>query len=119
MTDISVLEVYSADDMMDAEFIRHVLAEQGIQARIIGESLQTIIGNLPAVWVTPRIWVCEEDFAQAEILVDEAKTEQRRRAALRKEWTCSHCGETNTADFEICWSCQEEDETQPSPHSKP
>ncbi len=118
MTDTSVLEVYSADDMIDAEFIRHVLAERGIQAKIVGGYLQTIIGNLPAMWTTPRIWVCEEDFALAKILIDEAKTEQRRRAALRKEWACSDCGETNTADFEICWSCQKEDEIQSSPHSK-
>ena len=112
MTDTSILEVYSADDLMDAEFIRHVLAEQGINAKIVGANLQTIIGDLPAQLASPRIWVVEEDYAQAKILVDEAKAEQRRRAALRKDWTCSFCGETNSADFEICWCCQEEDETQ-------
>lgn len=113
MTDTSVLEVYSADDMMDAEFIRHVLAEQGIQAKIVGANLQTIYGGLPIQFEVPRVWVCSEDFTLAKTLVDEAKTEQLRRAALRKEWNCSNCGETNTADFEICWSCQQEDVAQP------
>ncbi|WP_197441709.1 putative signal transducing protein [Thalassoglobus polymorphus] len=112
MSDDKIVEVYSADDLMDAEHIRRVLAEEGIIAKVVGASLHGIIGDLPAQLATPRLWVHEEDFARGRQIIELVKQEQRERSQTRSPWKCVSCGEENSADFEICWSCQIVDETQ-------
>ncbi len=112
MSDDKIVEVYSADDLMDAEHIQRVLAEEGVTAKVVGASLHSISGKLPVQLATPRLWVHEEDFVRGRQIIELAKQKQRERSQTRSSWKCVSCGEENGADFEICWSCQKLDETQ-------
>ncbi len=112
MTEDQIQEVYSADNLIEAEYIRNLLTTADIECRIDGEHLQLVSGKVPAQLVAPGIMVHAVNFDRAKTLIDEANQERNRSSETGPQWTCSHCGEKNVANFEICWSCQQEDDTQ-------
>lgn len=63
---VRIVELCSAAHAMEARFICETLAEAGIRAEVVGES----VGNGAGIGcfgecVSPRIWVREEDLRQA------------------------------------------------------
>lgn len=106
MADSEIREVYSARDVQEAHFIKIVLEQAGIEARVVEDYLQNALGDLPASAIAPRVWVRSEDADKArKIILDE----QARQGAIQEhasEWICSKCGEPNEPTFEICWNCQ-------------
>ncbi len=112
MNEDQIREVYSADNLIEAEYIQNLLTAADIESRIDGEHLQLVSGKVPAQLVAPGIMIHADDFDRAKALIEEANRERHHNAESSQQWTCSHCGEKNEANFEICWSCQQEDETQ-------
>ena len=93
-------EVYSARDAQQAEVIRAALADAGIRSKSINETLQQVVGDLPAVAIAVRILVDAEDYDAAREI---ALTYDRPHGL--PDWTCPRCGEANGAAFEFCWNC--------------
>jgi hypothetical protein len=106
MPDSAPREVYSAADLHEAHFIKSMLEESGIKAHIVGDHLQTAIGDLPAARIAPRIWVNAANFDQARKIITDHEAQRRSNPTPECEWTCTECGEPNEPSFEICWSCQ-------------
>lgn len=98
-----IREVYSANNLVDAEQIRCLLAESHIAARIVGASLLSIIGELPVQLSAPRVWVHAADFELAKSLIEDSHNQ--RRAIAQADWTCPRCAEENAASFDCCWFC--------------
>ncbi len=106
MTDSALREVYSAADVHEAHFIRSGLEEVGIEARVVGDHLQSAVGELPAIAIAPRIWVHAEKFDAARKFITEFEARRNSKSPATGQWTCGECGETNESSFDICWSCQ-------------
>lgn len=105
MADAEVREVYSARNAPEAQFIKAALEDAGIEARVVGDHLQNAVGDLPAVAISPQVWVRGEDYARAREIIHQRQTQQHPEVTAA-EWTCSACGEPNEPGFEICWNCQ-------------
>lgn len=93
--------VYTAAHLPDAQMLVHTLASHGVSARVLNESLQGGVGELPHIW--PEVWIDDErDWDRARSLVGKFD-----RAVTRNEGPihCPHCHEENPATFEICWQC--------------
>jgi hypothetical protein len=81
MRDEQLVEVYAARDSMEAHFVRTLLEDDGIDARVVGEGLTFAIGDLPlGLPTSPRVWVRDEDAERARELIDawEASRQERR-----------------------------------------
>ncbi len=106
--DADIVEAYLAADITEAHFLRDLLEEQGIKARVVGD---TLTGMIPAGEVTaPRVWVFRSDEIRARELLDEYERVHRRphpdEAPSAETWKCPTCGEEVETEFELCWNCQ-------------
>lgn len=108
MQDAEIREVYSADDLVDAQTMRGLLVDAGIEVRVVGSTLQTIIGDLPAQLATPRLWVHASDYDRARELIEAARNQRSNKISQgNADWVCPRCAEQNPAGFDLCWQCQQ------------
>lgn len=93
--------VYTAAHLPDAQMLVHTLESHGVSARVLNESLQGGVGELPHIW--PEVWIDDErDWEEARSLVRAFDRDvTRNKESIR----CPHCHEDNPATFELCWQC--------------
>ena len=98
--------VYSTEILANAWNIRNVLEQHDIQAEVRNENLFSVSGEVPFIECLPEVWVkslysvrAEEIIAGIENSVD----------VNGPDWLCSGCGESNTINFAVCWSCGRSD----------
>jgi hypothetical protein len=108
MTDSELREVYTAADTQEAHLVQMALDAAGIKSRVVGDHLQNAVGDLPAIAISPRIWVRTSDFNQARQIILEHQGDRASAVRDSAPWTCSHCGEDNEPNFDLCWNCQTE-----------
>lgn len=90
MTTRGPVEVYAAGNMAEAQFVRNLLADAGIEATIVGEPLGMAAGRVPPLLATPRIWVRAGDADRARPVVEEYERRRAERSGLPP--FCYHCG---------------------------
>lgn len=74
-----IVTIYSAKDATEAHMLCDALAQEGIQAQVVGEDLAAGRGKLPFGWVTdPKIWVFKKDEFQARKLLALWTSQSRR-----------------------------------------
>ena len=100
-----MIALYSARDLLDAQFLADELERAGIEFVIRNRDLQGMLGELP-VSLRPEICILyARDLARAEVL----KAEFERKSATRvvgDERSCDACGEQSPPNFELCWKCR-------------
>jgi len=134
-----MIKVFSSDSLVDIQLIRGLLSEHGIDARVHGEMLLSVRGELPFGPETEAtVHVSEEHAGRARRLILEQ--ESRKRDALNPEvcgacghdlrgspvpvcpecgwaftkpepWRCPTCGEMIEGQFNSCWNCARGGET--------
>jgi len=93
--------VYTAAHLPDAQLLVHALETHGVSARVVNESLQGGVGELPHIY--PEVWIDDErDWEQARML---ARRFDRNVTRSKGVVRCPHCDEDNPDTFEICWQC--------------
>ena len=97
------MEVYWATDAQDAHLAKALLEDAGIAARVVGEMLLGVVGELPMGPNTaPRVWVAASDAERARALV----AEWEKRTPKGVAWSCANCGENVGGQFDLCWNCE-------------
>jgi hypothetical protein len=101
-----VIPLYSARDLIDAQFLADALERAGIEFVIRNRDLQGALGELPPS-LRPEICILRAaDLARAEVL--KAEFERMNQSALvGEERLCAACGELSPPNFELCWSCRQ------------
>lgn len=101
-------QVYSARNEIDAQLMKGLLDERGIESVVQGAALSTILGNVPVTPETlPSIWVREEDFDGAAEAIAGFKADAIPVQPAADPWTCPKCGEVIESQFTECWKCGE------------
>lgn len=67
---MGMVRLYSADDAIEAHLLRHMLEQQGMQAFITGEHLESGIGELPAAGLID-VWVLEDHLEDAQDVLED------------------------------------------------
>lgn len=114
MPDKAVVEVYSAQTAADAHVVKNALEGAGIEARVVGDALQSGMGYPPWEVVTPRVWVRARDELRARESIARWQ-EQRLGGKESAPWHCSACGEEVSGEFEVCWQCGANRDGTPDP----
>jgi hypothetical protein len=90
-------QVYLAQDVVEAYFVRGLLEADGINA-VAGDDLPVADDDL---W--PSVWVVEDTLAeQARNVV---MTFSRGEGSTQDSWHCSTCKERIEPQFTECWQC--------------
>ncbi len=117
----AIVEVYAAANISEAYLLKDLLGRVGIEARVVGEQLQTAAGALPLGHVTtPRLWVRDDDELRAREAVRrwEAEHQEGSIAPEAAPWECPRCAEEIVGTLEECWSCGSSREGEQDPQFK-
>ncbi|WP_070967574.1 DUF2007 domain-containing protein [Vibrio sonorensis] len=96
------MKIYSASNPTQAHILCELLKSQTIRCEVRGEGIFGLQGELPISPDTDSyIWLLDQQQ------LDRAKTVIRdfESQSLQKDWHCPECGESNEAQFAICWQC--------------
>jgi hypothetical protein len=93
-------QVYTNENRLLAINSRNTLENAGITVELKNEF--TAGSAIPGHGIALEIWVDDNDYDKASNLLDIAANDEG------DDWSCKKCNETNSASFEICWSCQTE-----------
>jgi hypothetical protein len=98
-------QVFVAQHPTEAHLVKGVLAAEGIEAVVQGESLFSVRGEAPATADTlPTVWVVDDaDAPGAESLL--AGYGRRAAADADASWVCPQCNEPVEFQFTECWRC--------------
>jgi hypothetical protein len=67
-----IVDIYSAADGMQAQWVRGILEDRGICCKVVGDVLTGAGGGLPlGPAIAPRIWVREGDSGRAREIIEE------------------------------------------------
>ena len=105
-------KVYSTSDQAAIAIVRDLLAQQGIESRVLNENTAAVLGEIPFLRATPEVWVRDEDGAQAAAIVERFESGETRESLARPAWTCPKCGEQIDGQFTECWNCVAPEEPQ-------
>lgn len=109
MNDTEIVNVYHAQNLIEAEFLHSILSDAGVESRVIGGAVVLLSEVLPNISESPCLWVRQSDVTRArEILTDyeERRDKPRRPEEPPATWKCTACGEMVDDDFDMCWNCQ-------------
>lgn len=102
---MSLVKLYTARDSLEAHYLRSLLAERGIAATVMGETLGAARGELPATQETlPSVWVNQADMEHA-VPIARDLAESSHHPPTGEPWTCPNCGEIIEPQFAACWNC--------------
>jgi len=100
------VRIYRAADRIEGHLLKGLLEQHGINVRLLGDSLTSGVGELPADVVQVVLEVPSQFGALARELIDDYENRGRLPAAERPSWYCSACAEENPDSFAVCWSCR-------------
>jgi hypothetical protein len=111
------VEVYEGADSYDAQFVRNLLADAGIEAIVVGDAADGAVGDRTPFSSPPKIWVPPADVDRARPIIAEYKRRLIKRAEtavggsedagkeLNAEPFCYHCGNPVTVGQTPCPTC--------------
>jgi len=107
MNQPTIVDVYAAANAVEANLVKAMLADAGIESRVVGELLNAAAGGLPLGQVlAPRVWVAPEDAARARQSIIEWQSLQPDHFETETApWICPACGEEIEGNLEVCWKC--------------
>src|SRR5262249_46466016 len=99
-----VIRVYSAQNTLMVDHLRHVLEADGIACVVRNRYLSSALGRLPAAECWTELWIRDDArLARAQGIVERALEQDDSAGAAT--WECPQCGERLEPQFEACWKC--------------
>jgi len=93
-------KVFTHENRLIVYNMMNLLRGEGIGTLLKNEYAGGGVGDLPAFDTWPELWVDETQLARARsVLRDAAQVDDGAC------WLCRGCGESNDAEFGICWNC--------------
>lgn len=85
--------------------VRNILAMNDIDCHVKNDHSNTMGAEFGIGNIQLELWVMNDsEYTRAREIID-AHLQEPENA---EDWTCSNCGETNAAQFGLCWNCQSE-----------
>jgi len=97
-----MLRVYTGEVLALVEIMKEVLRMNNIDSYIKNQYLSGAAGEIPPHESWPQLWVADQDFKRAKIIIEEA---QRDSPESQEMLICSTCGEEIEGQFAVCWNC--------------
>jgi len=95
------IQLTTADDPIEAGFLRGLLDSAGIEVQLRSMELWTAAVEIYySEGARPSIWVRKRELEAARQVLT-----RRHEAGGGERWTCPNCGERLEAQFTDCWQC--------------
>ncbi|MEW4528429.1 DUF2007 domain-containing protein [Maioricimonas sp. JC845] len=106
MNSSSPIQIYSAASIQEATLVAQLLSRNGIDARVVSDSLVTVTGEVPAQLVGVPVWVPADEEQQARDIIA-AFDEERAAEDETPQLFCYHCGAGLAEQVDVCPTCGE------------
>ncbi|HEX7080921.1 MAG TPA: DUF2007 domain-containing protein [Gammaproteobacteria bacterium] len=90
-----------SESLAEVGHYRNLLEQAGIACVIRNEQLCGALGEIPFLECLPELWVVRDEQLQAARNL----LEEMRKPVTGAPWRCRGCGQSNEAQFAVCWSC--------------
>ena len=95
-------KIHSAATLIEAYMVRDLLGQAGIEAIVLNENLQSIVGEIPVNHAGPEVWILNPSaIGRALEVVRRMLSPMAAQTAV----FCPGCHEENPRNFELCWKC--------------
>ena len=97
-----MIRIYQAANLPQAHLVAGLLRHAGIEARVLKETAQGGLGDIPFGEAYPEVWIeNKEDVVRANAIIAEFESVSVDSGSV----ACPACGEENPGNFELCWKC--------------
>ncbi len=102
-------KVYTDEFISWVSQAKQILEANDIACFLKNEYLSVAGGEVPFFENWPELWIHDDgDYDQAQTLIQplhDVRKAQPEDTPTLPDWICVSCGETNEANFSLCWSC--------------
>ncbi|WFB49117.1 putative signal transducing protein [Vibrio coralliilyticus] len=97
------MKIFTANNPPEAHIVCELLKSNQIQCEVRGEGMFGLQGEVPfGENSQPYVWLLDSEMHnQASAIIEQ----YMQQTLIDSEWQCEECGETNEAQFAICWQC--------------
>ena len=97
------MKIYSAANPPEAHIVCELLRSHNIDCEVRGEGIFGLQGELPFGEASePYVWLLNpSQSTQSKTLIEQFQHANHEQ----HPWQCHQCGESNEAQFAICWQC--------------
>ncbi|ARC92655.1 hypothetical protein B6A42_11980 [Vibrio coralliilyticus] len=97
------MKIFTANNPPEAHIVCELLKSNQIQCEVRGEGMFGLQGEVPfGENSQPYVWLLDIKMQNHASAIIEQYMQQGQ---FGSEWQCEECGETNEAQFAICWQC--------------
>lgn len=112
-------KVYATPNATKVHVAKELLADNGIQAVVHGETFSIVLIGRIGQYALPSLWVNDSDEAAALALLKDFGTGEKFDGEEAESWTCPACGEIIGGQFGACWKCAAAGQAGPAPAGLP
>ena len=100
-------KVFVAEHQAQAHLVEDLLRSNGIDARVVGESLlNTIPGSSIIPGTAPEVWISNPGQAESALeLIRRFSFGEPLPESSGPSWQCPKCSEILESQFSACWKC--------------
>lgn len=97
------MKIFTATNPPEAHIVCELLKSNQIDCEVRGEGIFGLQGEVPfGENSQPYVWLIDTQMTkQASAIVEQFL----KQTSSGDEWRCEQCGETNEAQFGVCWQC--------------
>ncbi|USD31610.1 MULTISPECIES: DUF2007 domain-containing protein [Vibrio] len=97
------MKIFTANTPPEAHIICELLKSNHIDCEVRGEGIFGLQGEVPfGESSQPYVWLIDTQMAEQACTMVEQHLKQ---SDFGNEWHCEKCGESNEAQFGVCWQC--------------
>ena len=98
-------EIYRAANAQQAQLLRNMLEERGIQAFVVNDFMQGAGGDLPLGWTAaPQVLVAEEDVSKGRLIAEQFDATMRGDSSVATEEF--DVADDDWKDWPLCPNCR-------------
>lgn len=97
------LHVFSPRERPIANMLKERMAGEGIVCLVRNDELSAALGEIPFVECYPELWLVDDEaYPRAQCLLNQWLNSIGQTL---EGWCCNRCGEVLEGQFERCWQC--------------
>lgn len=96
-------KLYTANNLLEAHIILHLLESAYVPARLFNVHAQGGVGDIPFTHAYPEVWIIRDlDYERGRAVI----TSYEHTPPVTGAIVCPQCGEENPYNFQLCWHCE-------------
>lgn len=95
---------YTNENRIIVSSVKNILESNGLRISVRNEFSSSAMGEVSPFDTWLELWLHSDyDYKRAMVIIEDTLSE-----VDAADWVCPNCTEENSADFGLCWNCQQQ-----------